>query len=62
MISLGNLLRMREMVNVYRILVGKPERKREFGRAGRTREDNINELQENNMKDVDLIHLALDVS
>ena len=53
---------MREMVNVYRILVGKPERKREFGRAGRTREDNINELQENNMKDVDLIHLALDVS
>jgi hypothetical protein len=36
-------------------------RKRELGRAGRIREDYINELQENNMKGVDLIHLAWDV-
>jgi len=43
--------------------VGKPERKRELGRAGPTSilEDNINDLQENNMKEVALIHLAWDV-
>jgi hypothetical protein len=41
--------------------VGKPERKRELGRAERIRKDNINKLQENNMKEVDLIHLVLDV-
>ena len=41
--------------------MGKPERKREFARAGSTLEDNINDLQENNMKEVDLIHLAWEV-
>ena len=41
--------------------MGKPERKREFGRAGSIREENTNELQENNMKEVELLHLAWDV-
>jgi hypothetical protein len=37
------------------------ERKKELGRAERIRQDNTNELLENNMNEVDLIHLAWDV-
>ena len=41
--------------------MGKSEIKRELGRAGRILEHNINDLEENNMKEVNLIHLAWDV-
>jgi hypothetical protein len=36
-----NLARMGEKKNEYRILVGKPERKRSLGRPNRRSEDNI---------------------
>jgi hypothetical protein len=37
----GHVLRMRERRVKYRVLVGKPEGKRTFGRPRRTRDDNI---------------------
>ena len=37
----GNLARMGEVRDVYRVLVGRPERKRPFGRPRRRWEDNI---------------------
>jgi hypothetical protein len=37
----GHVARIGENRNAYRILVGKPERKRSLGRPRRTYEDNI---------------------
>jgi hypothetical protein len=43
----GHVARMGERRGVYRVLVGKPERKRPLGRPRRKREDNIKmDLQE----------------
>jgi len=36
-----NVARMGERIGAYRILVGKPEGKRPWGRPGSRREDNI---------------------
>jgi len=49
------------MRNVLRILIGKPEEKRLFGRPRRRCEDNIRmDLRELGWEDVDWIHLAQD--
>jgi hypothetical protein len=37
----GNVARMGEKMNAYRVLLGKPEGKRPLGRTGRRWEDNI---------------------
>ena len=43
----GLVTRMRERRGVYRVLVGKPDGKRPFGRPRRRREDNVDiDLQE----------------
>jgi len=48
-----------EMKNVYKILVGKPDRKSPLGRTRRRCEDNIRiDLREIGWEDVDWIHLA----
>jgi hypothetical protein len=52
---------MRDMRNTYNILVGKPERKRQFGRSRRKWDDNIRmDLREIRCEHVDWIHLAQD--
>jgi hypothetical protein len=49
-----------EMRNVYKILAGKPEGKRQLGRLGR-RENNIKmDLREVWLEGVDWIHMAQD--
>ena len=55
----GHVARMGERRGVYRVLVGKPERKRPFGRPWRRWEDNIKmDLQEVGYRDMDWIGLA----
>jgi hypothetical protein len=50
---------MGTMRNVYKILVGKPDRKSPLGRTRRRCEDNIRiDLREIGWEDVDWIHLA----
>jgi hypothetical protein len=57
----GHVARMGEMRNVYRLLVGKPERKRPLGRPRRRWMDNIKmELLEIGLSVVDWIGLAQD--
>jgi hypothetical protein len=55
----GHVLRMREKRNAYRILVGKPERKRPLGRPRRSWVDNIKvdlrEILWGDMKLIDLV-------
>jgi hypothetical protein len=52
---------MREMRNMNKILVGKPERKGPFRRPSHRWEDNINmDLNEIGWKGVDWIHVAQD--
>jgi len=52
---------MGEMRGVYRVLVGKPEVKRPFGKPGCRREDNIKmDLQEVGCGCMDWIELAQD--
>jgi hypothetical protein len=52
---------MEEMINVYSILDGKPEGKRQLGRSGRRCEENIiMELTEIEWEGVDWIHFAQD--
>jgi hypothetical protein len=52
---------MRERRGVYRILVGKSEGKRQFGRSRCRQEDNIKmDLQEGGCGDMDWIDLAQD--
>jgi hypothetical protein len=52
---------MGEGRNVYRVLVGKPEGKRSFGRPRRRREDGIRVvLTEIGWKGVEWIHMAQD--
>jgi hypothetical protein len=52
---------MGEKRGVYRILVGKPEGKRQLGRPRRRREDNIRmDLKEVRCGDMDWIGLAQD--
>ena len=52
---------MGEGRGVYRVLVGKPERKRQLGKYRRRWEDNIKmELQEVGCGGMDLIELAQD--
>jgi hypothetical protein len=53
--------RMGEDRNVYRVLMGKPERKRPFGRARRMWKDGIRmDLGETGLQGMDWIRLALD--
>jgi hypothetical protein len=57
----GNVARMGEKRNAYRLLVGKPERKRLLGRPRRRWVDNIKiDLGEVGWGDVDCISLAKD--
>jgi hypothetical protein len=57
----GHVGRMGEKRNAYRLLVGKPERKRPLGRSRHRRVDNIRmDLGEVGWGDVDQIGLAQD--
>ena len=57
----GHVVRMGERRGVYRVLVGKPERKRPLGRPRRIWEDNIKmDLQEVRCGDMDWIELDQD--
>jgi hypothetical protein len=57
----GHVARMGEKRNAYRILVGKPDRKRPLGRPRRRWEDNIKiDLREIRWSGVDWIDLAQD--
>ena len=57
----GNLGRMGERTDVYRVLVGKPEGNRPCGRPRRKWEDNIKmDLQEMGCEGLDWIELAQD--
>jgi hypothetical protein len=57
----GNVARMREKRNAYRLLVGKPEGKKQLGRPRRRWVDNITiDLGEMGWGDVDWIGLAQD--
>jgi hypothetical protein len=57
----GHVARMGEGRNVYRILVGKPERRRPFGRSRSRWEDGIKmDLREIGWGGVEWIHLAQD--
>jgi hypothetical protein len=57
----GHVARMREMRNVYRIMVGKPEGKRPLGRPRRMWVENIvMDLREIGWDGVDWIELAQD--
>ena len=57
----GNVARMGEKRDVYRILVGKPEEKRPLGRLMHRWEDNLNmDLQEVGYWGMDWIDLAQD--
>jgi hypothetical protein len=57
----GNIARMGEKSNAYRLLVGKPEEKRPLGRPGRRWVDNIRmDLGEVRLGDVEWICLAQD--
>jgi hypothetical protein len=52
---------MREVRNVYKILVSKPEGRRPLGRPRRRWEDNIKiDLRETVLDGVDWIHMAQD--
>jgi hypothetical protein len=57
----GHVARLGEMRAVYKILIGKPERKRPFGRPRRRWDDNIIiDLREIGLEVVVWIHLAQD--
>ena len=57
----GHVSCMGERRGVYRILVGKPERKRSLGRPGRKWEDNIKmDLQKVGCGGIDWMELAQD--
>jgi len=58
---LEHVERMGTMGNGYKIVVGKPEARRPFGRRGHGWEDNIRmDLREVEWEVMDLIHLAQD--
>ena len=58
---MGHLARMGDSRGVYRVLVGKPEGKRQLGRPRRRWEDNIKmDLQEVRCGGMDWIELAQD--
>jgi hypothetical protein len=51
------------MRNAYKILVGKPERRKSVGRSRRRGEDNIKmDVREIVLEGVDWIHLAQDMN
>jgi len=57
----GHVARMGERRGVYRVLVGKPERKRQLGRPRRGWEDNIKmDFRKWDVWGVDWIELAAD--
>jgi hypothetical protein len=56
---MGHVERLGEMRNVYKILFGKPERKRPLGRRRRRREDNIKiDLRDIGLEGVHWTHIA----
>jgi hypothetical protein len=58
----GHVARIGEMRNAYRILVWKPEWKRQLGRPRCGWEDNIKmDLGAIGLEDVDWVHLAQDI-
>jgi len=58
----GHVVRMEEMRNAYKILVGKSEQKRPLGRPRRRWEDNIRmHLKEIGWECVEWFHLAQDM-
>jgi hypothetical protein len=57
----GHVMRMRKRSGVYRVLVGKPEGQKPFGRPRRRWKDNINtDLRELRYGGIDWIDLAQD--
>jgi len=55
----GHVAQMREMRNVYNILIGKPEGKRPLGRPRHRWKDNMRiDLRETMCKGVDWMYLA----
>jgi hypothetical protein len=57
----GNVARIGKIIAVYRVLVGKPERKRPLGRPRRRWEDHIKmDFQEVGYRGMDWIELAQD--
>jgi hypothetical protein len=54
----GHVSRMREMRNLYKILVGKPKGKIPLGRHTRKWEDNIKPIFGKQLKGVDWFHVA----
>jgi len=57
----GHVARMGERRDLYRVLVGKPEEKRQLGRSRRRWEDNIKmDLQEVGCGGMDWVDLAQD--
>jgi hypothetical protein len=57
----GHVARMEEGTVVYRVLVGKPERKRQLGRCRHRWEDNVKmNLHEVECRDMDWIEMAQD--
>jgi len=58
---MGHVARMGEMRNAYKVLVGKPEWKRQLGRCRRKWEDNIRiDRKEIGWEGVDWMHLIQD--
>jgi hypothetical protein len=56
MIQMGHLTRMGEILHAYKILVGKPDRKRSLVRAKRKWEINKMDLKEIEWEGVNWIH------
>jgi hypothetical protein len=57
----GHVIRMREGISVYRVLVGRPEGKRPLGRCRRRWGDNIKvDLRETGIDGANWIRLAQD--
>jgi hypothetical protein len=57
----GHVAWMGGMINIYKIVIGEPEGKKQFGRSKSRREDNIRiDVREIGSEGVDWIYLAQD--